>query len=148
MEARIAQAHDVAALVDLMAEFYAESNYPLDRDAACSAFQSLLNDPSLGRVWLLTLGYEPAGYVVATFVFSMEFCGRVAFLDDLFVRPQHRRRGLGSTAVEAVMRECRDRQVKALHVECSTDDGPAVRLYRRAGFRDQKQGRQVLTVCP
>lgn len=41
---RQAQLKDIATLVKLMAEFYAESNYELDRPIAEQAFATLLAD--------------------------------------------------------------------------------------------------------
>ncbi len=76
-----------------MAEFYAESGYDLDQDGAAIAFGDLLSDPSLGRIWILG---ESVGYVVLSLGYSMEYGGRDAFVDDLFVREAHRRAGLGT----------------------------------------------------
>jgi hypothetical protein len=72
---REATADDVGTLVELMAEFYAESGFVLDRQRAARAFAVLLDDARLGRVWLVeraVAGAAPrdvAGYVVATFVY-------------------------------------------------------------------------------
>ena len=51
---RVATAADVEALIELMHEFYAESNFPLDRAWTAEAFHSLLAKPELGRVWIAT----------------------------------------------------------------------------------------------
>ncbi len=94
-----------------MAEFYAESGHRLDRLWATNSFSALLNNPSWGAVWLLLDGGEIAGYVVVTVRFSMEFGGRDAFVDDLFVRARHRRRGVGHAAMTALIGECKRRGV-------------------------------------
>ena len=65
---RPANADDTQTLVDLMAEFYAESGYVLDRPRAADAFSVLLADPRLGRVWLIEREAAVVGYVVLTFV--------------------------------------------------------------------------------
>lgn len=64
---------DVRTLVELMAEFYAESNYVLDQGRADAAFTALLSDPRLGRVWLIKQASAAVGYVVVTFVYGMEY---------------------------------------------------------------------------
>ena len=51
---RSATTDDTQTLVDLMAEFYAESGYVLDRPHAAAAFSELLADPRLGRAWSLS----------------------------------------------------------------------------------------------
>ena len=84
---------DVRTLVELMAEFYAESDYVLDRMHADAAFTALLSDPRLGRVWLIEQAAAAIGYVVVTFVYGMEYGGLMAFVDDFFVRPAFRTSG-------------------------------------------------------
>lgn len=133
---RTAEPNDVTLLVDLMAEFYTESDYPLDRETARAAFEELLGDASLGRVWILMSDREPAGYVVLTLGYSMEYGGRDVFVDDPFVRPQHRGQGLGHVALDAVLAECRERSVRAVHLEVGADNRAARELYHRFGFRD------------
>jgi len=80
---RKARPGDLQALVALMAEFYGEFGYPLNRQRAAGAFTAILSDDRLGHVWLIQADAEDVGYVVVTFGFSMEYGGRNAFLDDL-----------------------------------------------------------------
>ena len=72
---RRATPEDIERLVALMSEFYAESGYRLGLRAATEAFEKLIADDRLGRVWLLESGSEGAGYVVLTLRFSMESGG-------------------------------------------------------------------------
>ena len=90
---------DVRTLVELMAKFYTESDYVLDRGHAAAAFTVLLSDPRLGRVWLIEQAAATVGYVVITFVYGMEYGGLMAFVDDFFVRPAFRNSGLGTAAL-------------------------------------------------
>jgi GNAT superfamily N-acetyltransferase len=92
---RIATVADSAVLIQLMSEFYAESDYAIDSERAEAAFSELLRDERLGRVWLIEWQSEIAGYVVLTLGYGMEYGGRDAFVDDLFVRPAFRGKGLG-----------------------------------------------------
>ena len=142
--ARPAAKKDLETLVEMMAEFYAESATPFDAAEAGRAFAALLDDDRFGRVFVLEREGESAGYAVMTVGFSMEYGGRDGFLDDLFVREGHRGAGLGRTALEAVMMEARDRGVLALHLEVARDNTAAKELYRKFGFRETD--RQLLTV--
>src|SRR5580700_10808563 len=108
---------DIPALVGLMREFYAEAGRALDDDWAAASFSALLGDPSRGAAWIVKVDSVPAGHAVLTFRHSMEFGGLDAFVDDLFVRPGHRRRGLGRALLAALFDECRRRGVLAVHVE-------------------------------
>ena len=143
---RSATPEDIPALVYLMQEFYAEASYPLDRNWAAASFSTLLGDASLGAVWIVAQDSEPAGYVVLTVRFSMEYGGLDAFIDDLFVRPSYRRGGLGRAALGALFAECERRKVLAVHVEVGHDNVAAHGLYQSYGLRPYDDGRQTLTV--
>ena len=125
---------DLDRLVELMAEFYAETSFPFDRPRSRAAFERLLADPRWGSAWLLRWSGEPAGYFVLTLGYSMEYGGPSAFLDDLFVRAAFRGRGLGRAALAAMRAECEARGVRAVHLEVARDNPAAQALYRGAGF--------------
>ena len=127
-----------------MREFYAESSYPLDDAWATAAFEHLLGEPALGAVWLVEDGDAPIGHVVLTVHFSMEFGGLCGTIDDLFVKPAHRRRGGGSAAFEAAIAECRRRGCRALSVEVGTDNHAAKALYETFGLVSTRDGRETL----
>ena len=137
---------DLPLLVELMQAFYHESAVPLDRQWATKGFSLLLADPSLGGVWLLWRDGHAAGYIVLTVGFSMEYAGMTGVIDDLFVRPEHRRHGVGTAALTAVVVECRRRGVLALQVEVGHDNLVANRLYQKFGLGLRSDGRQLLTV--
>lgn len=141
---RQASTDDVPALVTLMSEFYAESGYPLPAAQAARTFRRLLAAPELGTVWLMTVNDAPAGFIVLTLAFSMEYGGLRGFVDDLFVAPSSRRLGLASEALGIVKQACAERGVRALLVETSLANETAVRVYRRAGFAES--GRLLLSM--
>lgn len=133
---RPAAAADVAALLPMIRALCEHDGTAFDEAAVGRALAQVIADESLGRVWVIEWGDAPAGYVVLTFGFSLEFGGRDAFVDELYVREEFRGRGLGRRAVELAERACRERGVGALHLEVERANTPAQELYRRAGFRD------------
>lgn len=142
-EVRLAERDDVPALATLMVEFYEEAGYLLSREAATRTFIALFDDPRHGRVWLVERDAAPVGYLVLTLGFSMEFGGVRGFVDDFFVRPSARGKGLGAAALTAARQACKELGVRALLVETGPDDHPARHLYARAGFK--ASGRVLLT---
>jgi ribosomal protein S18 acetylase RimI-like enzyme len=143
---RNATAADIPLLVELMREFYAEADYALDTAWATASFSALLADDALGHIWVAFCDAQPAGYVVLTVRFSMEYGGLDAFIDDLFIRPGFRGRGLSRAALDALIAECERRQVLALHVEVGNDNAVAQSLYRSYGLRPYDDDRQMLTM--
>lgn len=142
-QVRQAQLADIAVLIDLMGEFYGEAGYPLPRRNAMHAFESLLADPRLGAVLMVTAGGDDIGYLVLTFGYSMEYGGPRAFVDDLYVRTSARGKGSGGALLRAARAMCVEAGVRALLVETGLDGHPARRLYLREGFGDS--GRALLT---
>jgi GNAT superfamily N-acetyltransferase len=141
---RLAHLDDVAQLVELMTDFYAEAGYPLPAEAATRTFATLLADPRLGHVWMMEADGEPAGYVVLTVSFSMEYGGLRGFVDDLFVRPAFRGRGLAAAALAELRRTAEALGVRALLVEVGPQNDTARRVYQRLGLKDT--GHLLLTL--
>jgi diamine N-acetyltransferase len=133
---RDARLADVDLLVDLMGEFYAESGYPLPRGGARGAFETLVSSPALGRAWLVEVDGVAAGYLALTLSFSMEYGGATAFIDDYYLRPAQRGRGVGRAALAEAIRRAGELGVRALHLEVGRDNDVARQLYRNAGFVD------------
>ncbi len=123
-------------LLDLMQQFYAGEGYPFDREKARGALEPFLADPALGRAWVYRDGDAAVGYFVLTLGWSLEYGGRDAFVDELFVAPAYRGRGLGRRALETMEEACRELAVEALHLEVEKDNFPAAELYRKRGFED------------
>jgi ribosomal protein S18 acetylase RimI-like enzyme len=133
---RPATPEDVPTLVALMSAFYAESDYPLPAASATRAFSALLADDRLGGAWLAEFDGVAVGHVVLTVSFSMEYGGLRGFVDDLYVRPEARRRGVGAALLAAVRASCAARGVRAMLVEVGPDNTGARSLYERAGYAD------------
>jgi ribosomal protein S18 acetylase RimI-like enzyme len=144
-EMRRAHKEDIPLLIELMASFYAESGYNLDQPLAAEAFAALLSKAHLGCVWLIDECGQPAGYVVVTFRFGMEYGGLMACLDDLYVRPEFRNKGLSTAALDHVRAFCEELGIRAITVEVAPNNVPAQRVYRRLGLTEAS-GRQLLVL--
>jgi GNAT superfamily N-acetyltransferase len=131
------------SILPLMEQFYAEERYPFDPAKARNALEPFLADPALGRTWLIREGSAVVGYFVLTLGWSLEYGGRDAFVDELFVLPSHRGRGLGRRALERMAEACRELGVQSLHLEVEKEN-PAVEIYRKAGFEDHD--RRLMTM--
>lgn len=136
---------DVVALIDLMREFYAESGYSLDPQWANSAFTHLIGDPGLGCIWVAEQGDLLMGHVVLTLRYTMEHGALSGYIDDLFVRPEYRRRGVARALVSELIAECRLRGCKAIYVEVGDQNVPAMRLYKQFGLEPFQDGRVLLS---
>jgi ribosomal protein S18 acetylase RimI-like enzyme len=144
-EVGLATTLDLPALLDLMEGFHEEAGYRLDRDGASEGLKTILEDPGLGAVWICRSGGEPVGFVTLTSRFAMEHPGLEGYIDDLYVRPDARRSGVASSALDSLVEECRRRRIKALHVQVDAANAPALALYARFGLVPPPDGRVTLS---
>jgi ribosomal protein S18 acetylase RimI-like enzyme len=133
---RTADTSDTETLVEMMRDFNAHERIAFDEGQVRAVLSQLFANDSYGLPCLVLLNEEVAGYVVVTFGFSIEFRGRDAFIDELYVKDEFRGLGLGSAALRYAEGVCRTRGVRALHLEVERQNTRAQSVYRRAGFLD------------
>ena len=131
-----AASDDLDQILVFMRDLYKFDHIALDEAAARAALANLIANESFGRVWLLSSEDEAIGYVVLTLGYSLEFHGRDAFIDELYIRESHRGRGAGMSAIRFVEDACRALGVEALHLEVERENTRAQAVYRKAGFAD------------
>ena len=136
---RPAGPEDLEALLPLMASYYREDGYSFDPATARRAVAGLLADPALGGLWLVTANGRAVGYLAVTFGYSLEYGGRDAFLDEVYLLPEARGRGLGARLVALAEAACRAAGVRALHLEVEPDKRGAYGLYLDAGFVEHER---------
>jgi diamine N-acetyltransferase len=125
---------DLERLLPLIERFTATQGYPFDAAGSRAALAALLADPELGRAYRIVSGEETVGYAVLCFGWSIEWGGRDAFIDELYLEPAGRGRGLGRAALRALAEEARAAGVRALHLEVEAGNEAGEALYRSEGF--------------
>jgi ribosomal protein S18 acetylase RimI-like enzyme len=135
---REAAPEDEAELLRMMRALAEQEPGKIQFDAAAAqvALRTLFAQPELGRTWLVCDGGSAVGYLVLTLGFSFEFRGRDAFIDELYIAPGYRRRGLGRMAMEFAEKRAKELGVNAVHLEVDHGNDPAMELYRRIGYAD------------
>jgi len=125
---------DLDALLPMLERFSASQGLDFDAAVARRALGELLARPELGCVYRIVEAGATVGYGALTFGWSLEWGGRDAFVDEIYLEAPQRGRGLGRAALRALMDEARAHGVRALHLEVDADNAPAQALYRSAGF--------------
>jgi ribosomal protein S18 acetylase RimI-like enzyme len=141
---RAAGAEDLGLLLDFIRGLYAAEHIPFDEDRAAQALGGLLEEPSLGWIWIVERRGEPVGYAVVTLGYSLEFGGRFALLDELFIAESHRGAGVGRQVLDRIVEVCRERGLRAVRLEVERTNLAACGLYRKAGF--EAHDRDLMTL--
>jgi diamine N-acetyltransferase len=133
---RSASLADVPAILAHQRAYYATDGYAFDEAVARAAIEGLLGDAERGRLWVLAHEDTIVGYLAVTFGWSLEWGGRDAFVDELYLAPSHRGGGIGGRAIALAEEACRAAGVRALHLEVERTNARARALYARTGFAD------------
>jgi GNAT superfamily N-acetyltransferase len=137
-----AASDDLATLLDLISRQLDE--HAIHRpDRLHVAIAEVLSRPELGFFLLARVDGRVAGVAYVSFSWGLEHGGRSAWLEELYVVPERRNRGVGSTLLDAVLRRARGAGCAALDLEVEHSHRHAEDLYRRAGFEPRSRSRWV-----
>jgi ribosomal protein S18 acetylase RimI-like enzyme len=130
---------DIETIVSLMEKFYAIDNYPIKSDVSKALFEEFISNQNLGKAWLIVSDNEIVGYLILTFIFSFEYQGKIAFLDELYVTETASGKGIGSEAIAFIKTESHKLSLKLIYLEVEPHNEKAQKLYLANGFESHKR---------
>lgn len=125
---------DISIIIQMMQDFYSIDNYPMDVEVAKELFQEFISNEHLGKSWLIYSENEIVGYIILTFIFSFEYGGKIAFVDELFIKETARGKGIGKEAIQFIQREVPKLSLKLLYLEVEPHNENAQKLYLAHDF--------------
>ena len=125
---------DISTITQMMQDFYAIDNYPMDVEVAKNLFQEFISNEHLGKSWLIYSENEIVGYIILTFIFSFEYGGKIAFVDELFIKETARGKGIGKEAIQFIQQEVPKLSLKLLYLEVEPHNENAQKLYLAHDF--------------
>ena len=128
------QKSQIDSIVSMMQDFYAIDNYPIHIEESKQLFETFIANSDLGKAWLVYKGEEVIGYFILTFIFSFEYKGILAFLDELYIKKEYQGKGFGKQAVQFVQQESSQLNVKMLYLEVEQHNENAQKLYLAHDF--------------
>lgn len=136
LELRAVGAADIEALLAMLRRFYDEDRIALDEPRVRRGLDQVLADPALGAVLLAESNGEPVGYLVLGWCFSLEQGGRHVLIDELYLVPAARGRGLGRALLAAACDWARWQGAEVARLEVNRHNPRAKALYLGNGFRE------------
>ena len=135
MKIQLATPADIETLLPLIQEYWRfEAIAGFDAARMRSLLVRVLEDGNLGRAWLATMYGEPAGYLLAVYVFSLEHQGQTAEIDEFFVLPPHRGLGIGRQMLAIAETHFRNEGCTNVSLQLGRSNEAARRFYRSHGF--------------
>ena len=131
---------DIDIITVMMEDFYAIDNYPIEAQATKKMFQEFISNENFGEAWLIYADNKIAGYVILTYIFSFEYGGKIAFVDELFIKESARGKGIGKETIQFVQQESPKLSLKLLYLEVENHNENAQKLYlaQDFGFHNRK----------
>lgn len=133
------QKKDIETVTALMKDFYAIDHYPFDALVAKELFEEFITNKNLGECWLIKYNKEVVGYVILTFIFSFEYQGKIAFLDELYLQPKAQGKGIGKKAIVFTQEFCHKNNFRLMYLEVEEHNEKAQQLYLKNGFTIHKR---------
>ena len=136
---RTAEARDDEAIVAMSLALFVEDPSPerVTADGVRATLAALREAPVRGRAAVLDAGGAVVGYALLISFWSNELGGEVCTLDEIYVAPAWRGRGLGTALVEALRRGAPlwPSAPVAVELEITPTNRRARALYERLGFK-------------
>jgi GNAT superfamily N-acetyltransferase len=129
---------DLGALLPLVEQYWRfEAIEGFDAHRIAGLLERVNSDSNLGHIWLAKVDGNVAGYLLAVYVFSLEYQGLTAEIDEFFVSPAYRKLGLGSLLLEAAEAAFRTHSCTSVQLQIGRDNAEARAFYRRHGYADR-----------
>jgi GNAT superfamily N-acetyltransferase len=96
--------------------------------------QRLLAEPRLGAIWVAESDGRLVGYLIAVLVLSVEHRGLMAEIDEFFVLPEARSRGVGRQLLAAAETALAARGCVRLQLQLALANSEARAFYQRRGY--------------
>lgn len=115
--------------------FYASDAvlHPVPQAYHEATFDEMMRSEDYAIGYIFELDNKPVGYALLAKTFSQEAGGFVLWIEELYILPEYRSRGLGRAFLN-MLREDPGPGVKRLRLEVEAENRRARRLYEALGF--------------
>lgn len=126
---------DFEEVLAMMTVFYASDALLIHPEEA--VLRKTLTDSMGASPYLQGYGFDTgdglAGYGMVAMSYSTEAGGLCAWIEDIYIRPEHRGKGFGTAFLEFVRRQY-ESQVVRIRLEAEPENTRAMAVYRKAGY--------------
>jgi ribosomal protein S18 acetylase RimI-like enzyme len=132
------RAYRYADFSELKSMIYALYSEDPDKESITDAkisktIKELRINPIKGRIIIFEKDKVTIGYSILIFYWSDEYGGDILHIDELYVKPEHRQRGIATSFFKHISRTFKDKIV-AVQLEVTPSNSKAMNYYRKLGF--------------
>jgi GNAT superfamily N-acetyltransferase len=137
----LAALSDCSECARLVVEQLGEHGIDASAERLARVLEDAVANPARGFLSRALISGRIVGVAYVATILSAEHCGSVAWLEELYVIPDHRSRGIGTALVSAVIEQARETGSVAVDLEIDADHSRVASLYQRLGFRPLQRSR-------
>ena len=117
-------------------EFYQSDAvlHPIPTSHIEQTFEEITTSSLYAEGYLFEYEGKVAGYSLLAKTFSQEAGGMVLWIEELYIRPEYRNKGLGSAFFEYLDSKTKD-QIVRIRLEVEEENEKAMALYEKMGYR-------------
>ncbi len=132
-------AGDLDALLPLVEALHTTDGDPFDPQRTRAALRTLLDHAEYGAVHVATVDGDIVGYIVGSLGLSIEAGGRFLLIDELYVTPVWRGRGLARALLASLLPYARAYDCRVVELEVRWENDYARAWYEYLGFERHRR---------
>jgi len=149
VEIRAATTVDAKVILPLLEAYWAyEGTAGFDPNTLNRRLVEFLSNRTYGLAWVAQDADRLVGYLLTAFVFSFEYGGRMAEVDEFFVEEASRGRGIGRRMLETARHALAGEGCAALQLQVAEGNRQAQNFYSSFGFRPKRSYRLWTVTLP
>src|SRR3954454_6292579 len=130
LPARTDEIEEMLPLIRAYCEFYETEP---DDEGIRKMFETLIKEPSQGAIFIARDGGKAVAFAPLDWKWSSLKAARIGYLEDLFVDPEARGRGIADALIEVCAERCRELGMPAMEWLTATHNYRAQKVYNRTG---------------
>lgn len=130
-------ARDRAAYIQMAKMFYCSDavSHTVPEECFTRTFALCIKKSPYVRGLMLELEAAPAGFALLALTYSNEAGGLVVWIEELFLLPEHRGKGLGNALFGLVEESYQGKAVR-YRLEVAKSNAAAIRMYHSLGYEE------------
>jgi GNAT superfamily N-acetyltransferase len=133
VEIRTARTDEIEEMLPLIRAYCRFYETEPNDEGLRAMFETLIADPSEGAVFIARDGGRAVGFATLDWKWSSLKAAKIGYLEDLFVDPEARGRGIADALIEVCAKRCRELGMPAMCWQTAPDNRRAQQVYDRTG---------------
>jgi GNAT superfamily N-acetyltransferase len=139
---------DSLQCAELLVTQLAEHDVNVTTEDLTPILNRVIDDPKLGFLFVARAEDRIIGVAYAATLLSAEHCGFISSLEELYVAPDWRQKGVGTALLSAVFERAAKEGLVAIELEIDAGHRQVESLYKRFGFRRLDRSRWLIDLPP